>query len=359
MTFTDFLSDLEQALDASPQAIPSESAAQSLRPLPHALYDPTCREAKTPYLILIGLGHWQWGDRPVEHEGICLNNKGIAERFGITYRYPTVTDLVLAPPTPLRDHWAQLTLDCRGVTELLRRFTLIVEDSGPDSCFALLCWLARCSGVDLAELATGNGLRWIQAVRQWESNGMIARGPDPEPLFLAKLPAETDLHLVPLAGGFAVLHQRGVLLFDDWRDQHLPVAELIEEVQRYVRWLGTLHKVDRHLAARRQADSRCDATHWTWQSMSVLTDLATQRSRLAYARDKNAPASPAPEVRHFRAQLTVSRHLKPANAWRRQVPSLRRPGERFSRRTRQTGGSLSDVISNNRDLSGPVEYSGR
>ena len=613
MTFADFLAALGSALDDAAVAA-GAPADPAQRPFPHARYDPTCQEASAPDLILIGLGGWSRGGRPVEHRGACLNNKGLAGR------YSTVTDLVLAPPAPLREHWERLTAADHGPVEILRRCTLVVEDAGPDSCLALLCWLARCSGVDLDAWATAEGRRWVRAVRQWETTGMVvdptgawaallsalahgrlpatgspddtadrpppdlsrawrealrltvallregadpgavppvwhlgpyvrarafldverqeyrqslaqatclqlwvplagnggtrrllvdayfatetwpsgarklfartdrehtelqqgfalmglyrpgaqgtgadmtlsvnpwtgidlqllwtelerletarwegrrpadairplasyppgtgynqpwwddggrytllgapkalpdwpagsrltwaevleaawqcysplaglrvhdllaevevplaecrcetlqaadgavtrhlaavrwlpdttrpqslflapttrralaalvARGPDRGPVTLAQLPAAADLDLAPLTGGFAVLHPRGVLLFDDWRGEHLPVAGLVEEVRRGVRWLGTLHKVERHLAIGRHADPRREVQRHAWQAIGVLADLAAQRSRLAQARDRNAPASLDPEVRRFRAQLNA------------------------------------------------------
>ncbi|WP_295445996.1 hypothetical protein [uncultured Thiodictyon sp.] len=173
MTFNAFLIALDQTLDEAPE-LPCDPGAPPPRPIPHALYDPCCRDATAPDQVLIGLGHWQQDGRPVEHRGVCLNNKGIADRFGAACRYATVTDLVLNPPEPLRRHWERLTADDAGPGELLRRFTLIAEDTGPDSCFALLCWLARASGVDLEELRTGQGRSWVLAVRQWEGTGMVA-----------------------------------------------------------------------------------------------------------------------------------------------------------------------------------------
>lgn len=612
MTFTDFLAALEPALE-EPVMGPATPDDPSRGPFPRAIYDPTCQEASTPDLILIGLGHWPRDGQPVANRGVCLNHKGLAGH------YPTVTDLVLAPPEPLRQHWERLTAADQGPVALLRRFTLVVEDAGPDACLALLCWLARASGVDLDAWAATDGRPWVQAVRLWETTGMAAEpiaawaallsalahgclpadgapdnssaersppdlsrawrealrltvallcaGADPAavapawslepyararafldaegqeyrqslaqatclqlwvplagtggcrrllvdayfatetwpsgarklfartdrahtelgqgfalmglhrpdargtgadmtlsvnpwtgidlqllwtelerletdrwegrrpcdairplasyppgagynqpwwddggrytllgapkalpdwpagsrltwaevleaawqcysplaglrvrdllaerdgplaeccretlqaadgavarhlaavrwlpdgtrpqslflvstarralaalvareaatgPVTLAELPALTELDLVPLAGGFAVLHQRGVLLFDDWRNAPLPVDELVEEVRRGVRWLGTLHQVDRHLAVGRHADPRREVQRHAWQAIGVLADLAAQRSRLAQARDRNAPASRDPEVRNFRARL--------------------------------------------------------
>lgn len=142
MTFTEFLTTLVQSLDETPT-------------LPQVCYDPTCPEAASPDQLLIGIGRWQDGAVPVEHRGVCLNNKGLGNRYGATRHYPTVTDLVLAPPEPLRRHWERLTAGCHGPGEVLHRFTLVVEDSGPDSCLALLCPNQRISATP-----------WSQRVRR-------------------------------------------------------------------------------------------------------------------------------------------------------------------------------------------------
>ncbi|MFO1430388.1 MAG: hypothetical protein U1F76_09655 [Candidatus Competibacteraceae bacterium] len=173
MTFTDFLAALARALD-DPAGLPSDPTLLPLEPLPRIRYDPGCREATAPDQILLGVGYWLRDDRPVEHQGVCLNNKGTAYRFGAAYRYATVTDFVLAPPESLVQHWERVTEGYREPAQLLRHFTLIVEDVGPDSCFALLCWLARCCRVAVSELRDGLGKPWVQAVREWETTGMVA-----------------------------------------------------------------------------------------------------------------------------------------------------------------------------------------
>ena len=173
MTFTEFLIALTQALDNATGLSP-DPASPPLEPILRVRYDPTCREATVSDQLLIGVGHWWLDDRPVEHRGICLNNKDKAYRFGTTCHYATVTDFVLAPPAPLQQHWDTLTAGYREPGQLLRHFTLIVEDVGPDSCFALLCWLARCCGVEVSELRDGPGKPWVQAVCEWETTGMAA-----------------------------------------------------------------------------------------------------------------------------------------------------------------------------------------
>ncbi|MGH8550341.1 MAG: hypothetical protein ACRERU_17430 [Methylococcales bacterium] len=57
----DFLTTLSQAITA---------------PL-HVEFDPQRSAANTNH-ILIGVGHWATREVPVEHLGVCLNNKGLA-----------------------------------------------------------------------------------------------------------------------------------------------------------------------------------------------------------------------------------------------------------------------------------------
>lgn len=135
MTFDEFLATLEQALQDLPLKV---------------LYHPTRIQAAEPDQILIGVGRWTLDRRPVEHRGVCLNNKGLDQCFP-GFRYPSVTELALAPPGALTQRWDAAAAGATDPDALLRRFTLVVEDVGPDSCFALLCWLARRGGADLGE----------------------------------------------------------------------------------------------------------------------------------------------------------------------------------------------------------------
>lgn len=177
MAFDEFLIQLEQALEetantSSPAGGTGTPAPTTPRSLLRMTFDPTRKQADQPHQILIGVGDWLLNDSPVEHRGICLNHKGTAYRFGKTYQYASVTDFVLAPPEAVSQHWQDLTGGLHDPRELLRRFELIVEDVGPDSCFALLCWLALRSGVEADEIRHGPGEPWVNAIRAWETTGM-------------------------------------------------------------------------------------------------------------------------------------------------------------------------------------------
>ncbi|MGF1614490.1 MAG: hypothetical protein ACFCVA_11440 [Gammaproteobacteria bacterium] len=69
----------------------------------HFQPDPLRRWAEADQ-ILIGVGIWGTPEQPVEHAGVCLNNKGLAGRFGGAEDPATVTELVLNPPPELAAH---------------------------------------------------------------------------------------------------------------------------------------------------------------------------------------------------------------------------------------------------------------
>jgi hypothetical protein len=132
---------------------------------------------------------------------------------------------------------------------------------------------------------------------------LIARPNATGALILADLPAEQDLVWVPLAGGFAVIHEQGAFLFDDWHSERLPVDELREEFHRCFQLLCTVRTVDSELEARLQVRSLLDTTLKPWRSLKVLTELAAQRAKLARAQYHYALHSPDSELRRFRAEL--------------------------------------------------------
>jgi len=163
MTFNHFL----QALNAS-----LRNAKSPTQHAFHIVYVPNRTQRSATHEILVGLGNWLSQDKPVKHLGVCLNNKGTAERFGKDHQYPSVTDLVLDPPPELLQQWCTLAGAPADPGELLARFTLVVEDVGPDSCFGVLCWLAFMCGVEPGELLKEPMRRWVDAVRRWEMGGV-------------------------------------------------------------------------------------------------------------------------------------------------------------------------------------------
>ena len=142
----------------------------------HIQPDPLRRRAESDQ-ILIGVGVWGTQEKPVTHDGVCLNNKGLAGRFSGAADPATVTELVLNPPPELAAHWrvvwgGETTLDRR-----LSGLTVVVEDAAPDAVLAYLFWLAVVNGVAAAEFRRPEITHWIEAVRRWELTGMVAGDP--------------------------------------------------------------------------------------------------------------------------------------------------------------------------------------
>ncbi|MDH3725925.1 MAG: hypothetical protein OER77_00200 [Myxococcales bacterium] len=130
-------------------------------------YDPSRKVASTGQ-VLIGVGRWGTAEKPEHHAGICLNNKGVGERFGPDYAYSSVTKLVLDPPEEIWEAWMERAGEPKT---FLQRTTLVVEDISADSCIALICFIARISGVLPSEIPK----RWVEAARSWEE-GHIPMG---------------------------------------------------------------------------------------------------------------------------------------------------------------------------------------
>lgn len=139
-------------------------------------FDPLRRRAESDQ-ILVGVGTWGTPEHPVEHAGVCLNNKGLAGRFGDAADPATVTELVLNPPPVLASHWRAMWGEETTLDRRLSELTLVVEDAAPDAVFAFLLWLAIVNGVSTAEFCRPEITRWIEAVRRWELMGMVANNP--------------------------------------------------------------------------------------------------------------------------------------------------------------------------------------
>jgi len=159
-------------------------------------FNPHCRQAE-PNQILIGVGTWGTLEQPLEHAGICLNNKDLARCFGLATDPATVTDLVLDPPPELAAHWSAVWDAATPLDRRLDAFTLVVEDAAPDSVLALLCWLARVNGVAAEEFRQPDIARWVEAARRWELTGMVAG--DPHTSWAALLSALSHSYFAPEA----------------------------------------------------------------------------------------------------------------------------------------------------------------
>lgn len=131
------------------------------------LYRPTAGRAATNE-VLIGVGQ-------IAEEGqagICLNNKGAHFVTGQPTAYASVTDLVLGQHPRFWDAWRERVGSDTTPERFFARFNLVVEDASPDSCFALIVFLALLAGVAAADIPR----RWSDYIRRWEQGDVISTG---------------------------------------------------------------------------------------------------------------------------------------------------------------------------------------
>ncbi len=166
MIWADYLEALDRGIEvlasrAADQTTPETTVA---RPV---VFDPR-RPNSAPNECLIGVGsHWHGGQddpRPVEHSGICLNDKGLTLPGQPGRGFQCVTELALDPPHAVLDHWLRVVGEDAAPVRFFARFTLVVEDASPDSCLGLIVLLARLNGVDRSEVPE----QWVRYARQWE-----------------------------------------------------------------------------------------------------------------------------------------------------------------------------------------------
>ena len=155
-SFSQFLDRLGDLLDAR--------AADGRDPV--ILFDPARRTPSAAGEVYVGLGAWQQGGALVPHEGVCLNNKGAAARFGWKREPLTVVSFIRDAPDDLVTTWRAQFSD-RSETAL-QRAIFVVEDASPDSILSVVFWLARLEGVPPQQLPQ----RWITALTAWERDGI-------------------------------------------------------------------------------------------------------------------------------------------------------------------------------------------
>jgi hypothetical protein len=181
-----FLNAFEKGLDVLAKRIEKTRQKPGEAPCP-VLFTDNHDEATTPDEFLIGSGYWARrveqsgkdisGDQallvPVNHNGIFLNNKGA--EFVLSQRPASVTELVLSDETsffPVWSKWKSVLADDVAPASFFQRFTLVVEDASPDSCFALIVFLARMNG--LAPSAIPRHL--VEYITHWEQGDVSTTG---------------------------------------------------------------------------------------------------------------------------------------------------------------------------------------
>ncbi len=149
--FAAFLEQLGDALDR--RALDG----RDLQPV----FDPARAMPAASGEVFVGVGGWQ-----EPHQGVCLNNKGAASRFGWKRDPVTVASFVRDAGDDLVASWRAAFPN--GVDATLDKAVLVVEDASPDSVLTVIFWLARVAGVP----SEGLPLRWLTALTAWERDGI-------------------------------------------------------------------------------------------------------------------------------------------------------------------------------------------
>jgi hypothetical protein len=167
--FKEFLSAFELGLVILRRRIERPEAQR-----PAVRYRPDAGEAG-PDEVQVGVGRFATicaGE--IHGAGVCLNNKGASVALGSEKAFPSVTDLVFKISDVIFADWRRVVAGDRSPDRFFERFTLIVEDASPDSCFGLFCFLLRLAGLTPDTIPHG----WIQYVRQWEMGvSLVGKSP--------------------------------------------------------------------------------------------------------------------------------------------------------------------------------------
>ncbi len=165
LDWKDFLALMRGGLDVFRQRV--ERIQANPEQASPVIYNPSATQADADQ-ILVGVGSWR-----EQHEGICLNNKGVAARLDQPVFFDSVTSMVLADHAVLWADWKKAIGEDFQPGLFFERFQLHVEDASPDSCFGLLVLLARLNGVDPSEIPK----EWADYMRRWEAGDVTSTGP--------------------------------------------------------------------------------------------------------------------------------------------------------------------------------------
>lgn len=169
----------------------------------------------------------------------------------------------------------------------------------------------RYDGGDYAITKHFLGMRWLKETTQ--SDGLfdlpsvqrylvalIARRDERQAITVEDLPAMDEFSVVPLHGGFVIVHDGGALAFDDWRTERLRWQQLDTEFERVFQLLGTVRDMEKALDDLFEERAIGKKPR---PAAAVLGDLAILRSRLTEAGHQYQPGSHWADVRAFRAAL--------------------------------------------------------
>jgi hypothetical protein len=158
-----FLTSLDRGLDRLSQRLrTSDSDCPVVRFLPD-----TDRAVGRDELA-IGTGRFEIrASAEPQSLGICLNDKQAGKILKISPKISSVTDLVFRAPADLQDQWCRTVGNDVSPEAFLERFTLVVEDASPDSCFGVLFLLMRMAGIEDIPNA------WVRYIEGWERGEVV------------------------------------------------------------------------------------------------------------------------------------------------------------------------------------------
>lgn len=184
MEWNDFLKNLETHLQTLEDRLQLEESRLKKKEddnekneKEHAVIYDSSWQIPTKNHVHVGIGIWLCegddGSLNLAGDGIALNNKmGIRFTSIKANRIPSVTDLILSAGEELCTYWREKFNNSFSLESFFSQWTLVVEDTSPDSCVGLICFLARLSGIDPGSIPRD----WIQYVRRWEQGDIKTTG---------------------------------------------------------------------------------------------------------------------------------------------------------------------------------------
>jgi len=132
---------------------------------------------------------------------------------------------------------------------------------------------------------------------------LVCRSKPDGPVSVHDLPEAESIDVVALSGGFAVIHEHGAFLFDDWRSEPIKLEALQEEFRRATELLAQTTKSGAELDALLGTHGSDHSGTSLKTAIRLLSRLVRLRAELARVRQRCAPTTAAEDVQRFRSQL--------------------------------------------------------
>jgi hypothetical protein len=130
-----------------------------------------------------------------------------------------------------------------------------------------------------------------------------SRPTDKHEIGIRGLPEEADFDFLTLSGGIAVIHRRGVLLLDDWRNEKMPVDALRTEFQAALKRLDILRRVQQELALMMTETKKILHSKRQSPVVSLIERLTALRVQVYTTLQQTETHADSHDVRIFRQKL--------------------------------------------------------